>query len=203
MLMAQFRVSERIACRLVGQPRATQRYAAVPWAHESALTHTIVELGILYGRYGFRTVTGMLQGLGWQIAHGRVWRIRQAEGLKVPKKQHPRGRLFLNDGSCIWLRPTHRNHVWSYDFVSFQTHDGRKFRILVILDEFTREWLALVVARSIRALDVLEALAVLMVRRGIPDYIRSDNGPEFTAKVLRNWLKDIGANTLYIEPGSP
>lgn len=87
MLMAQFRVSERIACRLVGQPRATQRYAAVPWAHESALTHTIVELGILYGRYGFRTVTGMLQGLGWQIAHGRVWRIRQAEGLKVPKKQ--------------------------------------------------------------------------------------------------------------------
>lgn len=87
--------------------------------------------------------------------------------------------------------------------MSFQTHDGRKFRILVILDEFTREWLALVVARSIRALDVLEALAVLMVRRGIPDYIRSDNGPEFTAKVLRNWLKDIGANTLYIEPGSP
>lgn len=203
MLMERFRVSQRHACRVVGQPRASQRYAAVPRADEPALTHAIVELASLYGRYGYRTITGLLQLQGWEVQQGRVWRIWRAEGLKVPKKQKPRGRLFLNDGSCIRLRPEYRNHVWSYDFVSCQTHDGRKFRVLVILDEYTRECLALVVARRIRAIDVLEALAVLMVARGTPAYIRSDNGPEFVAEILRKWLDDLKVQTAYIEPGSP
>jgi hypothetical protein len=118
MLMERFRVSQRIACRVVGQPRTTQRYEPVPRADEPALTHAILELANLYGRYGYRTVTGLLQQQGWAVQHGRVWRIWQAEGLKVPKKQKPRGRLFLNDGSSIRLRPQYRNHVWSYDFVS-------------------------------------------------------------------------------------
>ena len=203
MLMDRFRVSQRIACRLVGQPRATQRYEAVPRAGESALTHAILELANLYGRYGYRTVTGLLQQQGWAVQHGRVWRIWQAEGLKVPIKQKPRGRLFLNDGSCIRLRPQYKNHVWSYDFVSCQTHDGRKFRVLVILDEFSRECLALVVARNIKSMDVLEALSVLMIERGVPAYIRSDNGPEFVAQILRQWLAKVGVQTAYIEPGSP
>lgn len=203
MLQERFHVSERIACRVVGQPRTTQRYEAVPRANESALTHAILELANLYGRYGYRTVTGLLQAQGWSVHHGRVWRIWQAEGLKVPHKHQPRGRLFLNDGSCIRLRPLSRNHVWSYDFVSCETHDGRKFRVLVVLDEFTRECLALMVARSIKAWDVLETLATLIVTHGLPSYIRSDNGPEFVARELRQWLSHIGVQTAYIEPGSP
>ena len=192
MLRIRFDVSERIACRVVGQPRPTQRYEAVPRTDEPALTHAIVELASLYGRYGYRTVTGLLQGQGWTIQHGRVWRIWRAEGLKVPKKQKPRGWLFLNDRSCIRLRPQYRNHVWSYDFVSCETHDRRRFRVLVILDEFTRECLAIVVARSITAWDVLEALSVLMIERGVPAFIRSDNGPEFVARELRQWLARVG-----------
>lgn len=203
MLMSRFRVSQRIACRVAGQPRATQRYQAIPRADESALTHAVVELANLYGRYGYRTVTGLLQLQGWDIQQGRVWRIWKAEGLKVPHKQKPRGRLLLNDGSCIRLRPQYRNHVWNYDFVSCQTHDGRKFRVLVLLDEHTRECLSLVVARHIKAMDVLEALSVQMISRGVPAYIRSDNGPEFVAIALRQWLAKIGVQTAYIEPGSP
>ena len=203
MLCERFEVSERIACRVVGQPRTTQRYAPVPRSDEIELTHAVLELANLYGRYGYRTVTGLLRNQGWDVWHGRVWRIWKAEGLKVPAKQRPRGRLFLNDGSCIRLRPQRRNHVWSYDFVSCETHDRRKFRVLVILDEFTRECLALVVARSIKAWDVLEALATLMIARGVPDYIRSDNGPEFVARELRQWLSRLGVQTAYIEPGSP
>ena len=130
----------------------------------------------------------------------RIWR---REGLKVPRKQKPRGRLWLNDGSCIRLRPKRRNHVWSYDFVEAQTHDGRKLRLLTLIDEFTRECLAIKVARRINSFGVIEALADAMIVRGVPEYIRSDNGPEMTARVVRNWLAQVGAKTLYIEPGSP
>ena len=133
----------------------------------------------------------------------RVQRIWRREGLKVPKKQRPRGRLWLNDGSCIRLRPEHRNHVWSYDFVEAQTHDGRKFRLMTLIDEFTRECLAIRVARRINSFGVIETMADVMLVRGVPEHIRSDNGPEMTAKVVRNWLAQVGAKTLYIEPGSP
>jgi len=130
----------------------------------------------------------------------RIWR---REGLKVPRKQKPRGRLWLNDGSCIRLRPEHRNHVWSYDFVEARTHDGRKLRLMTLIDEFTRECLAICVARRINSLGVIETMADTMIARGIPEHIRSDNGPEMTAKIVRKWLGNIGSKTLYIEPGSP
>jgi len=129
-----------------------------------------------------------------------LWR---REGLKVPSKQPKRRRLWLNDGSCMRLRPTHHNHVWSYDFVADRTADGRPIKMLTIIDEYTRECLAIEVARRIRNDDVCHRLADLFIRRGIPEHLRSDNGSEFTAKVVREWLGRLGVKTLYIEPGSP
>lgn len=140
---------------------------------------------------------------GWRINHKRVERIWRREGLKVPKKQPKRGRLWLNDGSCIRLRPEHRDHVWGYDFMVDRTNDGRAFRILNIIDEFTRECLAVKVARKINSQAVIDELFKLFIFRGIPEHIRSDNGPEFTAKTVRKWLSRLGVKTLFIEPGSP
>lgn len=140
---------------------------------------------------------------GWRINHKRVERIWRREGLKVPKKQPKRGRLWLNDGSCIRLRPEHRDHVWGYDFMVDRTNDGRAIRILNIIDEFTRECLAVKVARKINSQAVIDELFKLFIFRGIPEHIRSDNGPEFTAKTVRKWLSRLGVKTLFIEPGSP
>ena len=148
-------------------------------------------------------VIALLQREGWWVNHKRVERIWHQEGLKVPQKQPKMGRLWLNDGPCVRLRPTHRNHVWSYDFVAERTHGGRPLRLLTVIDEYSRECLAIVVERRLRADDVLECLAGLFVRHGVPEYIRSDNGSEFTAKAVRHWLSRIGVQTLYIEPGSP
>ena len=145
----------------------------------------------------------MLRDAGWHVNRKRVERIWRREGLKVPQKQPKRGRLWLNDGSCIRLRPEYPGHVWSYDFVEGRTHEGRKFRILSIIDEASRECLALPVARRLRSEDVLEALAELFVTRGPPAYIRSDNGPEFIANAVQQWLAKVGVKTLYITPGSP
>lgn len=145
----------------------------------------------------------MLRRDGWHINHKRVFRIWRREGLKVPQRQPKRARLWLNDGSCIRLRPQHRNHVWAYDFVQDRTRDGRKIRMLTVIDEHTRECLAIKVARRLNSKDVLEVLAELMVARGVPDHIRSDNGSEFTAIAVREWLGKVGVKTLYIEPGSP
>ncbi len=135
--------------------------------------------------------------------HKRVERIWRQEGLRVPQKQPKRGRLWLTDGSCIRRRPEYRDHVWSYDFVFERTHDGRPIRMLVVVDEFSRECLAIDVARRLNSTDVLDCLGELFVSRGLPDYIRSDNGPEFTAKAVRDWLQKLGVQTLFIEPGSP
>ena len=135
--------------------------------------------------------------------HKRVERIWRQEGLKVPKKQPKRGRLWLNDGSCIRLRPEHKDHVWSYDFVTARTADGRAFRMLTIIDEYTRECLAILVGRRLTSEDVINQLFNLFILRGIPEHIRSDNGPEFTAKAIRKWLERLGIKTLFIEPGSP
>jgi len=140
---------------------------------------------------------------GWRVNHKRVQRIWRQKGLKVPQKQPKRGRLWLHDGSCIRLRPTHRNHVWSYDFLMDRTHDGRSIKILTVIDEFSRECLAILADRHIRADDVLHCLTDLFIEHGVPEHIRSDNGPEFTAKAVRNWLGRIGVKTLFIEPGSP
>jgi len=170
---------------------------------EEALRAAIVELATRYGRYGYRRITALLRRDGWRVNHKRVERIWREEGLKVPQKQPKRGRLWLNDGSCVRLRPLHRNHVWSYDVVSDRTHDGRAIKILTVIDEYTRESLDIVVARKIRSDDVLHCLTDLFVKYGPPEHIRSDNGPEFTAKAVRSWLKHIGVKTLFIEPGSP
>ena len=167
------------------------------------MTSAIIRLASLYGRYGYRRITALLRTEGWYVNHKRVERIWRREGLKVPTKQPRRGRLWLNDGSCIRLRPCWRNHVWAYDFVQARTHDGRAFRMLTVIDEFSRECLAIEVSRRLRSDDVLHVLTDLFVRHGPPDHIRSDNGSEFTAKAVRDWLSRIGVKTLYIEPGSP
>ena len=162
-----------------------------------------MELATQYGRYGYRRVTAMLRREGWRVNHKRVERLWRREGLKVPSRQPKRRRLWLNDGSCVRLRPAHRNHVWSYDFVMTRTHDGRPVRMLAILDEHSRECLAIDVGRRLDHRNVLDRLAELFVRKGVPDYIRSDNGSEFTAYAVRDWLKRLGVKTAYIEPGSP
>jgi len=165
------------------------------------LTTAIVALASEYGRYGYRRITALLRAQGWHVNVKRVWRIWRREGLKVPSKQPKRGRLWLNDGSCIRLRPSWPNHVWAYDFVHERTH--RTMRMLTVIDEFTRECLAIEIARSLKHDDVLGVLAELFTRHGPPDYIRSDNGSEFTAIAVREWLPRLGVKTLFIEPGSP
>ena len=203
MLKDRFEVSERRACQVLRQPRATQRYLPKVRDDEQPLTRRIIELASIFGRYGYRQVTALLRLDGWWVNHKRVERIWRREGLNVPKKQPKRGRLWLNDGSCIRLRVERRDHVWAYDFVHGRTHEGRSFRMLTLVDEYTRECLAIDVARQLNSEDVLERLAWLMATRGVPDHIRSNNGPEFTAEAVREWLKGVGVKTLFITPGSP
>ena len=170
---------------------------------EDELTRAVIELARQYGRYGYRRITALLRNGGWQVGTDRVQRIWRREGLKVPQKQRPRRRLWFNDGSCVRLRPARPNQVWSYDFVSARTHDGRTLRLLTLLDEYTRECLAIRVERRMGSLEVSETLSEVMLWRGIPEHIRSDNGPEFVTQKLRQWLGKLGTGTLYIEPGSP
>ena len=170
-------VSERRACRVLSQPRTTHRYVPRQTDQEQALTDRIVDLAREYGRYGYRRVTALLRLEGWRVNHKRVQRIWRREGLRVPAKQPKRARLWLNDGSCIRLRPEHKDHVWAYDFVHHRTHDGRSMRLLTIVDEYTRESLAIDVARRLNSEHVLERLGWLFVHRGVPGHIRSDNGP--------------------------
>jgi transposase InsO family protein len=170
---------------------------------EPMLTARIVALAGEYGRYGYRRITAMVRMEGWRVNHKRVERIWRQEGLKVPMKQPKRGRLWLADGSCVRRRAEYPNHVWSYDFVQDRTHDGRAIRMLTIVDEYTRECFAIEVGRKLNSQDVLYRLGELFVHRGSPPYIRSDNGPEFTAKAVREWLSRVSVQTLFIEPGSP
>jgi transposase InsO family protein len=185
------------------QPRSSQRYQPKERYDEESLIADMINVACQYGRYGYRRVTDRLNKSGWHVNHKRIERLWQQEGLKVPRRQPKRRRLWLNDGSCIRLRAEHTNHVWSYDFMSDRTHNGRAFRLLNILDEFSRECLAIEVERQLTSNDVIACLADLFILRGVPDYIRSDNGPEFTAKKVREWLNTLGVKTLFIEPGSP
>ncbi len=196
-------VSERRVCAALGQHRSTQRKAPRGFDDEEALTGDIIELARQYGRYGYRKIAALLRDAGWLVNDKRVERIWRCEGLKVPAKQPKKGRLWLNDGSCIRLRPEHRDHVWSYDFVEDRTHDGRKFRTLNVVDEFTRECLAIRVARKLNSTDVIDVLSDLFILRGVPGHIRSDNGPEFIAQAVQDWITAVGAKTAYIAPGSP
>jgi len=196
-------VSERHVCRVLKQSRSTQRRVVYVPTDEEPLVQRMVTLATRFGRYGYRRITALLRREGWRVNHKRIERLWRQEALKVPQKQPKRGRLWLNDGSCLRLRPEHPDHVWSYDFVAARTHDGRPLRMLTVLDEYSRECLAIDVARGLKADDVLERLTYLFVTRGVPDYIRSDNGSEFTAREVRDWLEQVGVKTLYIEPGSP
>jgi putative transposase len=200
---AQLHVSERRACAALGQHRSTQRKVPRGREDEERLTVDIIELAQQYGRYGYRKVAGLLRQAGWIINDKRVERIWRREGLKVPNKQPKRGRLWLADGSCVRLRPQHRNHVWSYDFVEDRTHDGRRYRMLNVIDEFTHECLAIRVARKLKAIDVIDVLSDLFILRGGPGHIRSDNGPEFVAEAVQAWITAVGAKTAYIARGSP
>ena len=201
--LGEAKLSERRACWVLKQSRSTQRRIGYVADDEPLLVSRMIELATEYGRYGYRRIAALLRREGWKVNHKRIERLWRREGLRVPQKQPKRRRLWLNDGSCVRLRPAYKNHVWSYDFVMTRTHDGRALRLLTIIDEYSRECLAIDVGRRLTRDDVLHRLAELFTRRGVPDHIRSDNGPEFTAKAVREWLERLGVKTLYIEPGSP
>jgi putative transposase len=196
-------VTERRACLVLGQHRSTQRKFPTRPDDEAAPTADIVALAVEYGRYGDRRIAALLRSAGWAVNLKRVERIWRREGLKVPAKQPKRGRLWFNDGSCVRLRPERPNHVWSYDFVEDRTHDGRKFRMLDVIDEFTRECSAIRIGRRLRSTDVIDVPSDLFILRGAPGHVRSDNGPEFAAKAVREWIVAVGSQTASIEPGSP
>ena len=198
------KLSERRVCRVLGQHRSTQRRTPTGREDEEQLTADVVELARQYGRYGYRKIAELLRSTaGWAVDDKRVERIWRREGLKVPAKQPKRGRLWLADGSCIRLRAERPNHVWSYDFVEDRTHEGRKYRMLNIVDEFTHECLAIRIDRKLKSTDVIDVLSDLFILRGVPGHIRSDNGPEFVAKAVQEWIAVVGAKTAYIAPGSP
>ena len=196
-------VSERRACRVLRQYRSTQRHRTLTPQDEPRLVTRTLQLAGEYGRYGYRRITALLRREGWRVNHKRVERIWRQEGLKVPKKQPRKGRLWLNDGSCLRLRPCWRDYVWAYDFVADRTQDGRPLKMLTVVDEYTRECLAIDVERRMGSRQVIQTLSEVMLWRGIPEHIRLDNGPEFIAQQLRQWLGNLGTGTLYIEPGSP
>ncbi len=196
-------VSERRACRALGWHRSTQRKVPRGRDDEAALLADLVELARRYGRYGYRKIAALLRAAGWLVNDKRVERLWRQEGLKVPARQPKKGRLWDGDGSCVRLRPEHRDHVWSYDFVEARTHDGRKVRLLNVIDEFTRECLAIRVARKLKATDVIDVLSELFMLRGVPAHVRSDNGPEFIAQSVQKWIAAVGAKTAYITPSSP
>ena len=189
---------------MLGQHRSTQRRNPTGPDDEERLTADIVELARQYGRYGYRKIAELLRTTaGWVVNDKRVERIWRREGLKVPAKQPKRSRLWLADGSCLRLRAERPNHVWSYDFVEDRTHEGRKYRMLNIIDEFTHECLAIRIDRKLKSVDVIDVLSDLFILRGVPERLRSDNGPEFVAKAVQDWIAAVGAKAAYIAPGSP
>jgi transposase InsO family protein len=190
-------------CKALNQSRGSYRSPRQRKPDEQKLTEDIIRLATKYGRYGYKRITALLRMEGWHVNHKRVERIWRQEGLKVPSRHKKRGRLYLNDGSCLRLRPCWKDHVWSYDFVADRLIDGTKIRFLTLVDEYTRECLALRVGYNLKAHDVLDVLSDVFISRGLPDYIRSDNGSEFTAKMLQDWLKRLDVKTAFITPGSP
>jgi putative transposase len=189
---------------VLGQHRSTQRKVPRGRDDEEQLTADLVELARQHGRLGYRKIAELLRSTaGWVVNDKRVERIWRSEGLKVPAKQTKRSRLFLSDGSCVRLRTERPNHVWAYDFVEDRTHEGRKYRMLNVIDEFTLECLAIRVSRKLKGIDVIDVLSDLFILRGVPAHIRSDNGPEFVANAVQKWIGAVGATTAYIAPGSP
>lgn len=196
-------VSERRACKVIGLSRMTQRYKTKQPNKDKALTADIKKLAGSHKRYGYRMITAKLRQDNWVVNHKRVQRIWQKEGLQVPYRRKFKKSKGSSANSCVVKKAEYPNHVWTYDFMSDQTENGRKFKLLTVLDEFTRESLAIDVARSIRSKDVILLLEYLFILRGLPKFIRSDNGPEFIANAVKKWLKKKHVETLYVEPGSP
>lgn len=199
-----FRISERRACRTLEQPRSSQRYVGTRTEKDTALLQRMIALSAQNPRYGYRRMWALLRREGWGANKKRVQRLWREAGLKVPQKQHKRRRLVSSgENSIMKKRAEYPNHVWSYDFATDGTEDGRRLKIMPVVDEYTRECLSLEGERSIRAEDVIDTLRKLFIERGEPDYLRSDNGPEFIAEALKEWLAICGVKTLYIDSGSP
>ena len=202
-LQTEFTVSERRACRVLDQPRASQRYQVKPPSDEAALLKRILELVREHPRYGYRFITAKLRQEGWHVSAKRIYRLWRREGLKVPQKKRKKRRLGTSANSCDRRRAEHQDDVWCWDFIFDRTASGSQLKWLTIEDEFTRESLALKVDRSITSEDVIDTLAELFAMRGVPEHIRSDNGPEFIALAIQRWLAQVGVETLYIEPAAP
>ena len=196
-------VSERRACEVISQPRMTQRYEPKQPDKDKALTAEIIRLAKKYKRYGYRMITAKLHQDNWDVNHKRVQRIWQKEGLQVPYRRKFKKAKGSSQNSCCVKKAEYKDHIWTYDFMSDQTEDGRSLKFLTVLDEFTRESLTIEVGRSIKSKDVIAVLEYLFMIRGIPGFIRSDNGPEFIADAIKKWLEGMGVETLYVEPGSP
>ena len=202
-LQEQFEVSERRACRVINQPRSSQRYESKPRSDESALAKRMFQLARQRPRFGYRRIAVLLRQESWQAGDTRVYRLWRREGLKVPQKKRKRRRLGRSENGCHRRRAQYKDHVWSWDFVFDGTSSGSQLKWLAIVDEYTRECLSLKVDRSITSEDVIDTLAELFAMRGVPACIRSDNGPEFIARAIRRWLDQVEVEALYIEPGSP
>jgi putative transposase len=202
-LVDKFATSERRACQVLGQPRSSQRRRPRPRSDEAALVQRMLELVRQHPRYGYRFITAKLRQEGWHVNVKRIYRLWRKEGLKVPKKKRKRRRLGTSENACHRRRAEHKDHVWCWDFIFDRTASGSPLKWLSIEDEFTRESLSLKVDRSITSEDVIDTLAELFAMRGVPARIRSDNGPEFIARAIRDWLAQLEVQTLYIEPGAP
>jgi putative transposase len=202
-LRQEFTVSERRACRVLDQPRTSQRYQPQPRDDEPALVKRMLELVRQRPRFGYRRIAALLRAESWRASATRIYRLWRREGLKVPRKKRKRRRLGTSANSCDRRRAEHKDHVWAWDFVFDHTLNGSTLKWLSIVDEYTRECLALKCDRGITSEDVIDTLAELLAMRGVPEHIRSDNGPEFLAKAIQRWLAQVGVGTLYIEPGSP
>jgi transposase InsO family protein len=187
----------------LGLARSTCRYQVKTQDDEGRLVVAMHQLVRRHPRYGYRRITDLLRADGWRVNRKRIYRLWRQQGLKVPKKQHKKRRLGSSDHAAVRKRAEHANHVWTWDFVHDTTADGRTLRLLTIVDEYTRECLALEVRRSFKSREVIAVLEQLVLIRGVPAFIRSDNGSEFIAKQIRQWLADAKIQTLYIEPGSP
>jgi putative transposase len=201
----KLKVSERRVCKVIGQPRSTQRYLGRKAERDRPLTERMIVLSKKNPRYGYRRVWALLRREGFRVNKKRVYRLWREEGLRIPsgQRKRKRKRLGASENGCTRRRAEHKDHVWSYDFVMDRTEDGRRLKMMPIVDEYSRECLCIEVERSITAKEVVKILAALFTRRGEPTFIRSDNGPEFIAKAVKRWLAASGVKTLYIEPGSP
>lgn len=187
----------------MGVSRSTLHYQTTNREGEEELRLAMIRLAKRYGRYGYRKIAHLLHIEGWQVNHKRVERLWREEGLQLPQRHKKRKRLYHKDSSVIRLRPHYPNHIWSIDFVHDKLSNGRSYKMLTVLDEYTREALCVTVRLKMNADDVLEALYQLMMKKGKPEYIRSDNGPEFIAVSLQHWLIKVGVKPIQIYPGSP